>query len=148
MPATVIDVHLLPTSSSAFATVSRRPRSGWRGHHGAVFFRLCSSFADPNVIGKLSRPIASLPEDVQVRFRAQVIELPASIDVLSLRDIAWQMALLQTRHRAEGQSLSAAMVEALAVAHRLGKAIAVSRNDVGPTPRAAAEADGVAFHIL
>jgi len=40
------------------------------------------------------------------------------------------------------------MVEALAAAHRLGLAIAVSRDDVGPTLRAAPEADGVAFHIL
>jgi hypothetical protein len=40
------------------------------------------------------------------------------------------------------------MVEALAAAHRLGTAIAVSRNDVGPSLRAAAEADGVAFHIV
>jgi hypothetical protein len=43
---------------------------------------------------------------------------------------------------------SAATVEALAAAHRLGTAIAVSRNDVGPSLRAAAEADGVAFHIV
>ncbi len=58
------------------------------------------------------------------------------------------MALLQTRHRSEGRSLSAAMVEALAAAHRLSQAIAVSRNDVGPNLQAAAEADGVAFHVL
>lgn len=58
------------------------------------------------------------------------------------------MALLRTRRRAEGRPLSAAMVEALAAAHRLGLAIAVSRDDVGPTLRAAPEADGVAFHIL
>lgn len=44
-----------------------------------------------------------------------------------------------------GRSLSAAMVEALAAAHRLGRAIAVSHNDVGPNLRAAAEADGVTF---
>ncbi len=62
--------------------------------------------------------------------------------------MAWPMALLQTRHRASGRRLSAAMVEALAAAHRLGWGIAVSRNDVGPNLRAAAEADGVAFHAL
>src|SRR5206468_3452226 len=100
------------------------------------------------VVGKLSGPVASLPEDMQARFRAQLVALPASIEVLSIREMAWPMALLQARHRSEGRSLSAAMVEALAAAHRLGQALAVSRNDVGPNLRAAAEADGMAFHIL
>jgi hypothetical protein len=40
------------------------------------------------------------------------------------------------------------MVEALAAAHRLGRAIAVSQDDIGPNLRTAAESDGVAFHIL
>jgi len=115
---------------------------------GLWLFRLCSSFADPAVVGKLSRPVASLPEDLQARFRAQLVALPPSIEVLSLRDMAWSMALLQTRHRGGGRSLSAAMVEALAAAHRLGRAIAVSHDDVGPNLRAAAEADGVAFLVL
>ena len=149
MAATVVDDHLL--------------RDILVGHHdetldglapdgvattGLWLFRLCSSFADPTVAGKLSGPVASLPEDLQGRFRAQLVALPPSIEVLSLRDMAWPMALLQTRHRASGRSLSAAMVEALAAAHRLGQGIAVSRNDVGPNLRAAAEADGVAFHVL
>jgi hypothetical protein len=58
------------------------------------------------------------------------------------------MAELQTRHRLEGRSLSAAMVETLAAAHRLDIGIAVSANDVGPNLRASAHADGVPFHIL
>jgi hypothetical protein len=40
------------------------------------------------------------------------------------------------------------MAEVLAAAHRLGEAIAVSRHDAGPNLRAAAGADGVAYHIL
>ncbi len=149
MPATVVDDHLL--------------RDILVGHRdeildgcapdgvattGLWLFRLCSSFADPTVVGKLSGPVASLPEDMQERFRAQLVALPATIQVLSIREMAWSMALLQTRHRSEGRPLSAAMVEALAAAHRLGLAIAVSRDDVGPNLRAAADADGVLFHIL
>ena len=149
MPATVVDDHLL-----------RDVLVGRRDHHldgvasdgiattGLWLFRLCSSFADPTVVGKLSSPVVSLPENLQARFRAQLVELPTTIDVLTLRDMAWPMAVLQTRHRSEGRSLSAAMVEALAAAHRLGGAIAVSRHDVGPNLRAASEADGLAFHIL
>ncbi len=149
MPATIVDDHLLRdilvgdrdenldgVAPDGVATT------------GLWLFRLCSSFADPSVVGKLSRPVASLPEDMQARFRSQLVQLPATIDVLGLREMAWPMALLQIRHRSEGRALSAAMVEALAAAHRLGRAIAVSAHDVGPNLRAAAEADGVAFHVL
>jgi hypothetical protein len=149
VPATVVDDHLLRD-----ILVGQRNETldglapGGVATTGLWLFRLCSAFAAPTVVGKLSSPVASLPEDLQARFRAQLLALPTSIELLSLRGMAWPMALLQARHRAEGRSLSAAMVEALAAAHRLGQAIAVSHNDVGPNLRAAAEADGVAFHVL
>ena len=149
MPGTVVDDHLLRDILVGHRdeTLDGLAPDGV-ATTGLWLFRLCSSFADPTVVGRLSGPVASLPEVMQAHFRAQVVALPASIEVLSLRDMAWPMALLQTRHRAGGRSLSAAMVEALAAAHRLGQAIAVSRNDVGPNLQAAAEADGVAFHVL
>jgi hypothetical protein len=149
VPATVVDDHLLRDilvghrdETLAGLTPDGVATTGLR------LFRLCSSFADPSVVGKLSGPVASLPEHLQARFRAQLIALPPSIEVLSARELAWPMALLQSRHRSKGRSLSAAMVEALAAAHQLGQSIAVSRHDVGPNLRAAAEADGVAFHVL
>jgi hypothetical protein len=40
------------------------------------------------------------------------------------------------------------MVEALAAAHQLRAAIAVSRADVGPNLQAAARSDGIEFHVL
>lgn len=149
MPAIVVDDHLLRDILVGHRdeTLDGLAPDGV-ATTGLWLFRLCSSFADPTVVGKLSGPVASLPEDMQARFRAQIVALPASIEVLSLQEMAWPMALLQTRHRSEGRSLSAAMVEALAAAHRLGQAIAVSHNDVGPNFRADAEADAVAFHIL
>ena len=149
MPATVIDDHLLRDIlvGQRDETLDGVAPDGV-ATTGLWLFRLCSSFADPSVVGKLSAPVTSLPEDLQGRFRAQLLELPPTIEVLGLSEISWPMAVLQARHRAAGRSLSAAMVEALAAAHRLGRAIAVSRNDVGPNLKAAAEADGVRFHVL
>ena len=149
MPATVVDDHLLRDILVGHRdeTLDGLAPDGV-ATTGLWLFRLCSSFADPTVVGKLSGPVASLPEDMQARFRAQLVALPPSIEVLSLRDMAWSMALLQTRHRGSARSLSAAMVEALAASHKLGRRFAVSRNDVGPNLRAAAEADGVEFHAL
>jgi len=115
---------------------------------GLWLFRLSSAWAAPDVVGKLSAPVAALPVELRDRFRAQLVALPDEIDVLHLRQLAWPMAELQHRHRREGRQLSAAMVEALAAAHTCGAAIAVSRHDVGPNLKAAADHDGVAFHVL
>ena len=115
---------------------------------GLWLFRLSASFADPTVSGKLSAPVAGLPEALQARFRSDLVALPADITVLSLRGLAWPMAVLQARHRAAGRPLSAAMVEALAAAHDLHAGIAVSRADVGPHLRAAARADKIPFHAI
>jgi hypothetical protein len=115
---------------------------------GLWLFRLSSSLAAPGVVGKLSAPVVALPASLQEQFRAQLIALPEEIEVLHLRDLAWPMAEHQHRHRELGHRLSAAMVEALAVAHTLGAGIAVSEHDVGPNLRAAALDDEIAFHVL
>ena len=115
---------------------------------GLWLFRLCSSFADPTVSGKLSRPVALLPEELRAAFRAHITALPDAITVVSMRDLAWSMAQLQARHRQAGRNLSAAMVEALAAAHHLGGPVAVSRADVGLNLKAATGADGISFHVL
>jgi hypothetical protein len=115
---------------------------------GLWLFRLCSSLANPIVSGKLSAPVAALPEDLQARFRSQLTALPHDIEVLSLRELSWPMAELQHRHRVAGRAMSAAMVEALAAAHRLDTGIAVSKHDVGANLRAAAGADAIAFYAL
>ena len=149
MPPTILDDHLLRDIlvGERDETLDGLAPDGV-ATTGLWLFRLCSSFADPAVIGKLSGPVASLPEELQARFRTRLMELPTTIEVLSMRELAWSMALLQTRHRNEGRPLSAAMAEALAAAHRLSRVIAVSHNDVGPNLRAAAEADRVTFHIV
>lgn len=115
---------------------------------GLWLLRLCSSFADTRISAKLSAPVALLSTELQESFRAQIVALPSEITVLGMRDLAWPMAQLQARHRREGRNLSAAMVEALASAHALQASLAVSEHDVGPNLRAAAEADGIPFHIL
>lgn len=115
---------------------------------GLWLYRLCLSFASPAVAGRLSAPVKLLPAELQASFRAQLVSPPDEIEVLGLKELAWQMAEIQSRHRLEGRGLSAAMAEALAAAHHLGAAIAVSREDVGLNLRAAAEADRIEFHIL
>lgn len=149
MAAVVVDDHLLRD----VLTGQRTADLGGLAPNGIAttglwLFRLCSSFADPRISGKLSAPVALLPSELQQSFRGQITALPSDITVTSMRDLAWPMAQLQARHRCDGHNLSAAMVEALAAAHALHGSIAVSRQDVGPNLEAAAEADGVRFHVL
>lgn len=149
MAVVVIDDHLLRD-----VLVGRRSpaldglASDGLATTGLWLFRLCSSFAHPRVARKLSTPVASLPDDLQRAFRAALMELPDDMRVPSLRELAWPMAELQARHRAANRGLSAAMAEALAAAQSLGGMLAVSREDVGPSLRHAAEADGIEFHVL
>ncbi len=148
MPTAVIDDHLLRD----VLVGDRSPDLGGLATSlattGLWLFRLSSALATPEVLGKLTAPVAALPADQQELFRSRLVALPDEIEVLSLRQLAWPMALLQHRHRTEGRPLSAAMAEALTAAQALGAAIAVSRHDVGPNLKAAAEHDHVAFHIV
>lgn len=148
MGTIVVDDHLLRD-----VLTGQRPRdlgglASGLATTGLWLFRLTSSFADPRVVGKLSAPVAALPVELQHEFGAQLVKLPEDIAVLHLRDLAWPMAQMQHRHRALVNHLSAAMAEALAAAHELDAGIAVSKGDMGPGLRAAAQEDEVAFHVL
>ena len=148
MDKVVVDDHLLRDVLTGAVATDLGGIASALATTGLWLFRLSSSCAAPSAVGKLSAPVAALPVQQQALFRARLMTLPTEIDVLHLRELAWAMAELQQRHRSEGRQLSAAMVEALAAAHSIGGAIAVSRHDVGPNLRAAAEADGITFHIL
>jgi hypothetical protein len=148
VPTVVIDDHLLRD----VLVGDRSPDLGGLATSlattGLWLFRLYSAWANPEVLGKLTAPVAALPADQQELFRARLVAVPDEFEVVPLRQLAWPMALLQHRHRIEGRPLSAAMAEALSAAQALGAAIAVSRHDVGPNLKAAAEHDHVSFHIL
>jgi hypothetical protein len=148
VPCVIVDDHLLRDVLTGNRGTDLDGLATALATTGLWLFRLCSSLTHPNVVGKLSAPVIALPEDQRARFIERLIELPEDIEVLTMRGLAWPMAQLQRRHRDEGRPLSAAMVEALAAAHRLGASLAVSRRDVGANLKASAERDGIPFHIL
>lgn len=148
MAAVVVDDHVLRDILTGERSSDLGGLASTVATTGLWLIRLSSAWASPDRIGKLSGPVAALPAAQRARFLDQLMRLPAEIGVLHMRDLAWEMAQLQQRHRAGGRQLSAAMVEALAAAHALEAAIAVSRADVGPNLRAAAEHDGLTFHII
>jgi hypothetical protein len=148
VPTVVIDDHLLRDVLAGDRSPDLDGLATALATTGLWLYRLSSAWATPEVLGKLTAPVAALPADQQELFRARLVALPDDIEVLPLRQLAWPMALLQHRHRVDGRPLSAAMAEALTAAQALGAAIAVSRDDVGPNLKAAAEHDKVVFHIV
>ena len=148
MATVVIDDHLLRDVLTGNRPPDLEGIATSLATTGLWLFRLSSALASPNVVGRLTVPVAALSAEQQEVFRARLVALPDEIKVLPLRQLAWPMALLQHRHRSEGRPLSAAMAEALAAAQTLGGEIAVSSQDVGPNLKAAAERDGVPFTAL
>jgi len=146
--AVVVDDHLLRDVLTGERSDDLGGLASTMATTGLWLFRLSRAWADPERRGKLTAPVAALSPEQQVTFLEQLVALPSGIEVLHLRDLAWSMARLQHRHSRDGRQLSAAMVEALAAAHVLDADIAVSRRDVGPNLRAAAERDGITFHVL
>ena len=148
MATVIIDDHLLRDVLSGDRPPDLGGLATTVATTGLWLFRLTSALAAPAIAGKLTAPVAALSAQQQDRFRTLLVALPESIEVLHLRQLAWPMAQLQSRHRAGGRPLSAAMTEALGAAQALEAAIAVSNLDVGPNLKAAAEHDGVTFHVL
>ncbi|MGI8793193.1 MAG: hypothetical protein ACR2H3_08455 [Acidimicrobiales bacterium] len=148
MTAIVVDDHLLRDILTGERSADLEGLASSVATTGLWLFRLNSAWASPERVGKLTAPVAALSDHERSAFLERLTALPDDIEVLHLRDLAWPMAQLQDRHRRDGRQLSAAMVEGLAAAHALDAAIAVSRADIGPNLRAAAEHDGIEFHIL
>lgn len=136
----VVDDHLLREVllEREPGWLSRARRRGLLFTTGAWYYRLCGALHMPDVVGALSGPLADLPADLVEGVLQRVVELPAEIRLLSMRDVAWPAAGLARRH---GLNLLAS--EALAVAVSVDAAIATTAGNLPPRLAAAADAEGV-----
>ncbi len=89
---------------------------------GYWYVRLCQAVlgADERT-GVLSRPFAELPPELREKAMNAVLELPADIGLISLRELAPTIALLRQRHQ-----LNILSIEAVAAAARLGAQVFLS----------------------
>ena len=131
----VIDDHLLRD-----VLLEREPpwlrrarRGGALITTGSWYYRLCGALHDAEVAGSLSGPAAELPLELRLGVMERVVRLPSSIQLLSLRDVAWVAAGVGRRH---GLNLLAA--EALSAAMFFEAAIATGAGNLPPRLAAAA----------
>jgi hypothetical protein len=136
----VLDDHLLREVliDGEPSWVRRLRRRGQLSTTGSWYYRLCSAVQDPDVIGSLSGPIAALPSELRAGVIQRVMMLPASIQLISMRALAWPAAGLGRRH---GLNLLAA--EALGAAVESGSAIATAAANLPPRLLDAARRENV-----
>jgi hypothetical protein len=73
-----------------------------------------------------------------------LVELPDSIQIAPMRDLAWNMGLLMAHNR----GLSSLGAEAVAAATHLESDLLVASRDIGPGIRACARRAGVTYRAL
>jgi len=110
---------------------------------GLWYHRLGRALLASTVIGSMSRAIGSDPV-IGAQVVASASSLPAHIDLVSLRDLAWPMAGLLR----DGERLNLLSLEALAAADQLGAEIWLGEANENPPLVAAAARRGIAMHVV
>lgn len=138
MSVIIIDDHLLIRILLADEPSSLRPPGASITTTGLWYHRLCRALANDAVIGSLSRQLGSLDDTVAAQVLGAVVDLPGSIEMVSLRSLGWPMGELVH----QGAKLNLLALEALAAARHLSAELCLAEaDDNAPLRRAAADFD-------
>ena len=111
---------------------------------GLWYHRLCRALADDAMVGSMSRRLGGVAPDTARAVVASVVELPATVQLVSLRDLAWPMAELIR----DGARLNLLSLEAVAAARHLDADICLAAVDRNEPLCSAAERLGIAVHFV
>ncbi|WP_420445370.1 hypothetical protein [Candidatus Poriferisodalis sp.] len=111
----LVDDHILLRMLLGEEPRDLRPRDGVVATTGLWYHRLCRALADQAVVGSMSRRLGGVSPEVAAEVIAAVLELPTSIELVSLRAIGWPMGELVR----DGARLNLLSLEALAAARFL-----------------------------
>lgn len=140
----VIDDHILLRILLADEPPHLRPGGARVFTTGLWYHRLCRSVGDRSVIGVFSRALGRAEPLVAARSIEAVTRLPDSIDLLSLRELAWPMARLVD----DGVRLNLMSLEALAAAEHLDAELCLAVADENPPLLAAAQDRSTAVRLI
>lgn len=110
---------------------------------GLWYHRLSRALSVPRVTEPIGARLGDLPAPGAERVIAASIELPTTVGLVSLRDLAWPMAELFAAHR-----LNLVTLEAVAAARHLKATIAIGKSDDGPRLNAAAAALEIPVRVV
>lgn len=131
----IVDDHLLLRILLEDEPSELRPHGGRVFTTGLWYHRLCRSLGYRSVTGVFSRALGDADPVVAATAIEAVTSLPDSIELLSLRELAWPMARLVN----DGVRLNLMSLEALAAAQHLGAELCLAVADENPPLLAAAE---------
>ena len=130
----VVDDHLLLRILLDDEPRALRPDGGRVFTTGLWYHRLCRSIGDRSVVGVFSRALGRVDPLVAAAAIEAVTRLPDSVELLSLRELAWPMARLVD----DGVRLNLMSLEALAAAEHLEAELCLAATDENPPLLAAA----------
>jgi hypothetical protein len=111
---------------------------------GLWYHRLCRALAGPAVVGAFSSRLGGVDDATAEQVLAAVVELPESVELLSLRELAWPMGELVQG----GARLNLLALEALAAARHSSAEICLARADDNRSLRDAAQALRVPVRLI
>ena len=111
---------------------------------GLWYHRLCRALADEKVVGSISRQLGDVDDAVASAVLGTVIDLPDTIELVSLRRLGWPMGELVH----SGARLNLLSLEALAAAQQLSAEICLAEVDDNAPLRSAAAASGITVRAI
>ena len=144
MSTVLLDDHLLLRILLADEPASLRPAGAALATTGLWYHRLCRALADDTVIGSMSRQLGNVDDTIAAEVLGAIIDLPDTIEVVSLRTLGWPMGWLAH----EGLRLNLLSLEALAAARHLAADICLAKADDNAPLRAAAKHHGVKIRTI
>ncbi len=121
----LIDDHLLLRLLLDDEPPALRPAGAAIATTGLWYHRLCRALAGETVVGSMSRRLGNVDDAVAADVIATVIELPDTVELLSLRTLGWPMGELVHA----GARLNLMSLEALAAARHLSAEICLAEAD-------------------
>ncbi len=140
----VVDDHLLLRILLVGEPDELRPGGGSVFTTGLWYHRMCRAVGDHGVVGFFSRAIGRANPPVAAAAIQAITRLPDSIELISLRELAWPMARLVD----DGVRLDLMSLEALAAAEHLDAELCLAVADENPPLLAAARARLTAIRLI
>lgn len=144
MSAVLVDDHLLLRVLLDDEPSTLRPAGAPIATTGLWYHRLCRAVADQTVVGPMSRRLGAVEDAVASGVIGAVLELPDTIELVSLRTLGWPMGELVHA----GARLNLLSLEALAAARYLAADVCLAEIDNNAPLRAAATEFGISVRTI
>jgi len=140
----LVDDHVLLRVLLDDEPPTLRPASATIATTGLWYHRLCRALADKAVVRSMSKRLGAVDDAVASDVLGAVIDLPDTVELVSLRTLAWPMG--QLIHA--GVRLNLMSFEALVAARHLSAEICLAEADDNLPLRAAATELGVVVRTI